>query len=90
MGYSILIIDNRQQRAQSLMGDQWDVLKELPNVTIHDTISDKEVIEEFDVIGIHGSLIKEKDKNDLLNQLVAKKYVFVFSGAESFLITVIF
>ena len=83
MGYSILIIDNRQQRAQSLIGDQWDVLKDLPNVTILDTIPDQEKIEEFDVIGIHGSLIKEKDKNDLLNQLVSKKYVIVFSGAES-------
>ena len=83
MGYSILIIDNRQQRAQSLMGDQWDILKDLPNVTIIDTIPELEIIDEFDVIGIHGSLIKEKDKNDLLNQLVAKKYVIVFSGAES-------
>ena len=83
MGYSILIVDNRQQRAQTLMGDQWDILKDLPNVTILDAIPDQEIIDEFDVIGIHGSLIKEKDKNDLLNQLVAKKYVIVFSGAES-------
>lgn len=83
MGYRFLIIDNRQQRAQSLVGDQWDDLLTLPNVTMCDGFPEQQVIEEFDVIGIHGSLIKEKDKNDLLNQLVAKKYVIVFSGAES-------
>ena len=65
------------------MGDRWDNLMTLPNVTMCDGIPEKQVIEEFDVIGIHGSLIKENDKNDLLNQLVAKKYVIVFSGAES-------
>lgn len=83
MGYRFLIIDNRQQRAQSLMGGQWDNLTALPNVTMYDAIPEQQVIEGFDVIGIHGSLIKEKDKNDLLNQLVAKKFVIVFSGAES-------
>lgn len=83
MGYRFLIIDNRQQRAQSLVGDQWDDLLTLPNVTMCDGFPEQQVIEEFDVIGIHGSLIKEKDKNDLLNQLIAKKYVIVFSGAES-------
>ena len=83
MGYRFLIIDNRQERAKSLIGDQWDALLTLPNVTVLDGIPEQQVIEEFDVIGIHGSLIKEKDKNDLLNQLVTEKYVIVFSGAES-------
>lgn len=83
MGYRLLIIDNRQQRAQALMGDLWDDLQALLNVTIDDSFPEQQVIEEFDVIGIHGSLIKEKDKINLLNQLVAKKYVIVFSGAES-------
>lgn len=83
MGYRILIIDNRQQRAQTLMGDQWDVLQDIPNVDLIDSIPEQQTIEEYDVIGIHGSLIKEKDKNDLLNQLVAQKFVIVFSGAES-------
>lgn len=83
MGYRFLIIDNRQERAKSLIGDQWDDLSTLPNVTILDSLPEQQRIEEFDVIGVHGSIIKEKDKNDLLNQLVAKKYVIVFSGAES-------
>lgn len=83
MGYRFLIIDNRQQRAQSLMGEQWDDLPTLPNVTMCEGIPEQRVIEESDVIGIHGSLIKERDETDLLNQLVAQKYVVVFSGAES-------
>ena len=83
MGYRFLIIDNRQQRAQNLMGGQWDSLLALPNVTFIDGIPEQKIIEEFDVIGIHGSLIKEKSKNEFLNQLVAKKYVVFFSGNES-------
>ena len=60
MGYSILIIDNRQQRAQSLMGDQWDILKDLPNVTIIDTIPEQEIIDE---------LLKKKTKTIFLTNL---------------------
>lgn len=83
MGYRFLIIDNRQQRAHTLMGEEWDVLLALPNVIFSNSIPEQHYIEEFDVVGIHGSLIKETANYSLLNQLVAKRYVIVFSGAES-------
>lgn len=80
MGYRFLIIDNRQQRAQTLMGEDWDGLSTLPNVNYLNSIPKQLVIEEFDVVGVHGSLIKEAANINILNQLGDKKYVIVFSG----------
>ncbi len=84
MGNRILIVDNRQLRAQRLMGDdQWAVLQALPNVHIAESVPDEEVILSFDVIAIHGSLISQNHLETLIARLVTEKYVIIFSGAVS-------
>ena len=84
MGNRILIVDNRQLRAQRLMGDdQWAVLQALPNVQIEESVPAEEVILSFDVIAIHGSLIGQNHLETLLSRLVKEKYVILFSGAIS-------
>ncbi len=84
MGNRILIVDNRQLRAQRLMGDeQWAVLEALPNVHIEESVPDEEVILSFDVIAIHGSLISQNHLEAFIARLATEKYVIIFSGAVS-------
>lgn len=83
MGKSILIIDNRQLRAQRLMGDLWAGLKALQNVHLEESVPEESVISSFDVIAIPGSLISENHLEALLERLVKEKHVVIFSGAVS-------
>lgn len=83
MGNSILIIDNRQLRAQRLMGDRWADLEALPNVHLEESVPEESVISSFDVIAIHGSLISENHLEARLATLVKEKHVIIFSGAVS-------
>ena len=83
MGKSILIIDNRQLRAQRLMSDRWTDLKALKNVHLEESVPEEPYILSFDVIAIHGSLINENHLEALLGRLVKEKYVIIFSGAVS-------
>ena len=80
MGNRILIIDNRQQRAQRLMDDQWDRLQALPNVHIEESVPEEQVILSFDAIAIHGSLIGQNHLQALLVRLVKERFVILFSG----------
>ena len=83
MGNSILIIDNRQLRAQRLMGDRWADLEALPNVHLEESVPEESVISSFDVIAIHGSLISGYHLEALVAKLVKEKHVIIFSGAVS-------
>ena len=83
MGKRILIIDNRQQRAQRYLNDDWDLLNKLQNVCIVATVPDEQSIMSFDVIAMHGSMIIEYHLGDLLAKLVKARYVILFSGAVS-------
>lgn len=83
MGNSILIIDNRQLRAQRLMGDLWADLNALPNVRVVESVPEEPVISSFDVIAIHGSLISENHLEDLVARLAKEKHLIIFSGAVS-------
>lgn len=80
MGNRVLIVDNRQIRAQRWMADQWDVLKALPNVLIKESVPEEQFILSFDVVAIHGSLIGQAHLETLLAQLVKEKHVILFSG----------
>ena len=83
MGNSFLIIDNRQLRAQRLMGDLWADLFALPNVRVVESVPEEPVISSFDVIAIHGSLISENHLEDLVARLAKEKHLIIFSGAVS-------
>lgn len=83
MGKNILVIDNRKLRAQGLMGNQWEDFRNLPNVTCLDSMPEEDVVFRYDVISIHGSLIKSGQYDALLNKLIKERYVIIFTGDVS-------
>lgn len=83
MGKSILVVDNRKLRAQSLMGNLWVDYRNLHNVTCLDSMPEEDVVFRYDVICIHGSLIKSGQYDALLNKLVKERYVIIFTGDVS-------
>ena len=83
MGKRFLIIDNRGQRAQRLMKEQWEGFLSQSNVDIIDCVPEESMLFSYDVIGIHGSLIKTGQYDSLLSNLLTTKYVIVFTGDVS-------
>ena len=81
MGKSIIIVDDRQKRAQGLMKDEWEQLLAQENLTFYDRIPGYSSLERSDVICFHGSLLKRKEQEDLLSSLIkAEKYIVFYSG----------
>lgn len=83
MGKRFLVIDNRKQRAQRLMLEQWERFLSQPNVDIINGIPEESIISSYDVIGIHGSLIKSGQFDAWLNHLLTQKFVIIFTGDVS-------
>lgn len=84
MGKRIIIIDNRQSRAQNWMKERWDTLCNLhPNLTCVDSITDCDDLSSYDVIAVHGSYVTEHNYGERFHNLEKDKYVVYFSGGFS-------
>lgn len=81
MGKSIIIADDRQNRAQGLMKDEWEELLGQENLTLSDRIPEYSTLKKFDVICFHGSLLKRMEQEDLLSSLLKdEKHIIFYSG----------